>query len=152
MKSALFYLLPDMDASEDARFLAACDIAAQQFRARQKVWVYCNDQLQAEQFDELLWQRPVDAFVPHNLVGEGPESGAQVEIGWQVPNKVNRPVLINLHTDFPDFSVQFRSVIDFVPADDAGKASARERYKFYRAAGFDMQTQPFELNIEISNG
>lgn len=152
MKSAVFYLLPDDDGQHVSLLQAACELAAQQCRSRQKVWVYCTDQQSAEQLDDLLWQRPTDAFVPHNLVGEGPANGAQVEIGWQAPQFVSRPVLINLHPNFPEFSAQFRSVIDFVPADEAGKVSARERYKQYRAAGFNMQTQPFEANIEKRNG
>lgn len=152
MKSATFYLMSEAHASDDAHLLAACELATMQFRNRQKVWVYCESKQQAEAFDELLWQRPVDAFVPHNLVGEGPASGAHVEIGWEAPSQVNRPVLINLHKNFPDFSSRFRSVIDFVPAEETAKGLARERYKYYRAAGFAMQTQPFETNFESSNG
>lgn len=108
---------------------------------------------QAEQFDELLWQLPNDAFVPHNLTGEGPLGGAPVEICWQTPNQFNRSVLINLAENIPDFHQRFRQVIDFVPAKEQLKPLARERYKQYRAAGCQLDTlAASSINETQNNG
>lgn len=150
MSAVTFYLLPD--SGELTIEALTCDIAAHFFRQRQKVLVYCQSQQDAEKIDELLWQRPVDGFVPHNLTGEGPEAGAPVEITWQPPKSRNRAVCINLHPQCPEFSGQFRTLIDFVPADDTLKQQARERYKHYRAAGHQLDTQPAAKLHENQNG
>lgn len=153
MSNVVFYLLDETAETynQPAHFKLACLLATQHFRQKQKCLVYCQDQQQAEQFDELLWQLPTDAFVPHNLAGEGPVGGAPVEICWQPPSQFNRPVLINLTDTIPVFHQRFRQVIDFVPALETLKAQARERYKHYRAAGNQLDTQPASIITNESN-
>ena len=76
-----------------------------------------------------------------NLAGEGPRGGAPVEIAW--PEKRNsspRDLLISLRVGFADFATAFTEVIDFVPYEDSLKQSARDRYKAYRVAGFNLNT------------
>ena len=72
---------------------------------------------------------------------EGPRGGAPVEIAW--PEKRNsspRDLLISLRVGFADFATAFTEVIDFVPYEDSLKQSARDRYKAYRVAGFNLNT------------
>jgi len=144
MSNVTFYLLDETEDKhqQPAHFALACLLATRSYRQKQKCLVYCQDQIQAEQFDELLWQLPNDAFVPHNLTGEGPPGGAPVEICWQTPSQFNRSLLINLADNIPDFHQRFRQVIDFVPAKEQLKPQARERYKLYRAAGNQLDTLP----------
>ncbi|MCC2606819.1 DNA polymerase III subunit chi [Planctobacterium marinum] len=154
MPGVIFYLLSEHNESlqHDPLEAFACQVAAHYYRQKQKLFIYCQDKAQAEKMDELLWQLPADAFVPHNLPGEGPENGTPVEINWQKPARMNRQVCINLQTTMPEFAGQFRTVIDFVPFDDARKQLARERYKHYRAAGFALDTRPAEKLNETPNG
>lgn len=87
-----------------------------------------------------LWARPA-SFVPHNLAGEGPRGGAPVEIAWpQKRSSSPRDILISLRTSFADFATAFTEVVDFVPYEDSLKQLARERYKAYRVAGFNLNT------------
>ena len=144
-----FYLLNDMPAEDQAiqnelsttpaHFALACQLCADLYRAKQRVFVYTADQQQAEVFDELLWQFDAERFVPHNLSGEGPRYGAPVEISWQAPRQ-NRHVLVNLADTVPAFANRFNQIIEFVPADAQLKAQARERFKHYRQLGVTPQT------------
>jgi DNA polymerase III subunit chi len=138
-----FYLLPDKPHNElstaPAHFALACQLCADFYRAKQRVFVYTADQQQAEAFDELLWQFDAERFVPHNLSGEGPKYGAPVEISWQAPRQ-NRAVLINLADTVPAFANRFSHIIEFVPSDAQLKAQARERFKQYRQLGISPQT------------
>lgn len=144
MTQVTFFLIegPDAETSIPAQLSWACDIAARCYRQRQRVSVLCDSKASAEQFDEYLWQQPVDGFVPHNLTGEGPANGAPVEICWQPPTQFSRPVLINLCPQVPQFGQRFKQIYDFVPAEDDLKQLARERYKHYRAAGYQLDTRP----------
>ena len=139
-----FYLLDETAPQNElstvpAHFALACQLCADLYRAKQRVFVYTADQQQAEAFDELLWQFDAERFVPHNLSGEGPRYGAPVEISWQAPRQ-NRPVLVNLTDTVPAFANRFNQIIEFVPADAQLKAQARERFKHYRQLGVTPQT------------
>ncbi|MEH8019812.1 MULTISPECIES: DNA polymerase III subunit chi [Rheinheimera] len=122
-----------------AHFALACQLCADLYRAKQRIFVYTADQQQAEAFDELLWQFDAERFVPHNLSGEGPKYGAPVEISWQAPRQ-NRNVLINLADTVPAFANRFSHIIEFVPAAEHLKVQARERFKQYRQLGINPQT------------
>ncbi|VGP15728.1 DNA polymerase III subunit chi [Klebsiella quasipneumoniae subsp. similipneumoniae] len=118
-----------------------CDIAAERWRNGKRVLIACEDEQQAIRLDEALWSRPPESFVPHNLAGEGPRGGAPVEIAWpQKRNSSPRDILISLRLNFADFATAFTEVIDFVPYEENLKQLARERYKAYRMAGFNLNT------------
>ena len=140
MSQGCFYLLP---ATDNPGFLEqlVCQLTTDYYRQGQGVFIYTQDQTQAEALDEQLWQQPADSFVAHNLLGEGPRQGSPVIISWQSPQQ-KRPILINLAAQAPAFAGRFNQVIDFVPADDAGKQQARERFKIYRQAGVALSTAP----------
>ncbi|SFN25112.1 DNA polymerase III, chi subunit [Izhakiella capsodis] len=143
MKNATFYL---MESSEVADGLSAvealvCELAGERWRAGKRVLVACESEEQANRLDEAIWQRPVDAFIPHNLAGEGPGYGAPVELAWpQRRGNAPRDLLISLLPQFADFATAFYEVIDFVPHEESLKQQARERYKAYRTAGFHLNT------------
>lgn len=142
----MFYLLPDKDKADASEFNAssalyhACLQASYFYRQNQRVFIYTQDQSNAEQVDEMLWAFDSDSFVPHNLSGEGPKQGAAVEISHQAP-RGRRPVLINLTSTVPDFASQFQFIVDFVPSDEALKQLARERFKTCRQRGFQVDNQ-----------
>lgn len=135
-----FYVLSEGQAAEEV----ACTLLIERLQRRQRIAVMASDKQAAEAFDELLWSLPAERFVPHSLVGEGGAGGAPVVIGWDQPLSdygYQKHLLVNLQAHAPDVAHQFRSVIDFVPADTAGKEQARERYRQYRRQGLTLTTQ-----------
>ncbi len=144
--TATFYLLDESHNDASLRMVEkTCQLSALFSQQGMKVFINAGDKLQAEAIDEMLWQQSSDAFVPHNLVGEGPRGGAQVEIGWPgVRHSGHRNVLINLAQEAATFAPSFAQVVDFVPCDEALKQQARERYKIYRMAGRQMRTLVIE--------
>lgn len=150
MTQVLFYLMPQQvnptlntaTQAFDEVYALACKLAQQAFIKQQWVYIHCQDKQQAHNIDELLWQFEPSAFVPHNLKGEGPMTGAPVEIGFDRlgPNK-SRQLLLNLADQTPPFAVNFGHIIDFVANDAQHKAVARERYRQYRGLGVELTTQ-----------
>ena len=145
-------MVEQADDAHPAHWLSACELAARCFRQKKRCLVMCADQVAAEAFDNLLWQQPLNAFVPHNLTGEGPAGGAPVEITWPNNGYANRPILINLSDQMPQNGQKFRQIYDFVPAAEDAKQLARERYKHYRAAGFQMSTEAANSINEKQDG
>lgn len=110
-----------------------------------KVYLHCNDKEHAEQIAEHFWQVLPENFMAHNLVGEGPKYATNIEIGYTgVKHTWNRQLVINLADNQTTFARTFAQVIDFVPCDEKAKQLARERYKVYRQAGYQLQTIDIE--------
>ncbi|CUX97234.1 DNA polymerase III subunit chi [Candidatus Hoaglandella endobia] len=144
MKNATFYLLNNNHKFSDGLTVVeqlACYLATQKWRAGKRVLIACEDNIQALKLDDALWSFDSEAFVPHNLAGEGPRDGAPVEICWsQRHGNTPRDLLISLLPDCADFASTYYEVIDFVPDEDALKKLARNRYKAYRSVGFLITT------------
>lgn len=136
----IFYVLHPGQTSEEK----ACSLLLERLHGRERVAVKSASKQKAEEFDELLWALPAEHFIPHSLIGEGAVGGAPVVIGWDQPLTdygYQRQLLVNLQSKVPDFAHQFRTIIDFVPADAEGKEEARERYREYRRYGCTLATQ-----------
>uniref|UniRef100_A0A3B0M056 DNA polymerase III subunit chi n=1 Tax=Arsenophonus endosymbiont of Trialeurodes vaporariorum TaxID=235567 RepID=A0A3B0M056_9GAMM len=145
MKKATFYLISQLSsqAELESHEWLACQLAAENWRMGKRVLIACEDQIQAEKLDEILWQREPYQFVPHNLAGEGPRYGAPVELCWPTKRGSSaRDILINLQSTFANFATAFHEVIDFVPIDENLKQLARERYETYRSMGFNLIMAP----------
>ena len=141
MQNATFYQMEQPSPFDDleAHEWLTCQLAGEAWRNGKRVLIACESQQQAEKLDEALWAREPDAFVPHNLAGEGPRYGAPVELCWpQKRGNSPRDLLITLLPQFTDFATTFRDVIDFVRIDEQLKQLARERYKIYRSVGFTL--------------
>ncbi|CZF83892.1 DNA polymerase III subunit chi [Grimontia celer] len=143
---ATFYILDESQDEPTQQMLEkVSQLSALFCQQGMKTFIMAEDKNQAEAIDELLFQQTAEHFVPHNLVGEGPRGGAQVEIGWPgVRHAGHRQVLINLAQEAATFAPSFAQVVDFVPCEEAPKQQARERYKIYRMAGRQMRTLAIE--------
>lgn len=127
----------------------ACVLAADLYRQQKKIHFAVADQDQAHKVDEWLWQFEANRFIPHNLPGEGPHYGTPVEINWQL-SQLRRNCFINTNLEVPSYFSQLKGISewhDFVPADDAGKQAARERYKQLKELGVTITTSAIPDSI-----
>ncbi|WP_194438015.1 DNA polymerase III subunit chi [Vibrio fluminensis] len=147
MQTATFYIVKtDSPQATEIGFAEYAVFLSQHF-ARQgaKVYLNCQNKSHAEAMAELFWQVDADKFIAHNLVGEGPRYATNIEIGHQgVKPSWNRQLVINLAENETTFANKFAQVVDFVPCEEKAKQLARERYKIYRQAGYQLQTIEIE--------
>lgn len=143
MQTATFYIVsPDSPQAEPQGFAEYVLFLAHHF-AKQgaKLYLNCNDKTHAESLAEIFWQVEAEQFMAHNLVGEGPKYATNIEIGYEgVKPNWNRQLVINVADNHTTFANAFAQVIDFVPCEEKAKQLARERYKIYRQAGYQLQT------------
>ncbi|PLK59106.1 DNA polymerase III subunit chi [Candidatus Palibaumannia cicadellinicola] len=143
MKIVTFYLLDQHVIKHGLITMErlACNLAILHWRAGKRVLIACENNEQARKLDNALWTQTTAAFIPHNLVGEGPQDGAPIEISW--PHRrcnVPRDLIISLIPTCTDFAFSCHEVIDFVPNEEYLKQLARKRYKAYRSVGFQLIT------------
>ncbi|WP_038175341.1 MULTISPECIES: DNA polymerase III subunit chi [Vibrio] len=149
MANATFYIVPPDSAQASPEGFAHYVLFLAQHFAKQgaKVYLNCNDKVHAEQIAERFWQVDPAQFIAHNLVGEGPKYATNIEIGYQaVKPSWNRQLVINLADNKTTFANKFAEVVDFVPCEEKAKQLARERYKIYRQAGYQLQTVNIDHN------
>ncbi|MCG6976607.1 MAG: DNA polymerase III subunit chi [Acidiferrobacterales bacterium] len=133
-----FYLLGDN--GDDNRIRLACRLIDKAFRLRRRIYVYTGSEAEAAQLDQLLWTFNPGSFVPHELNSgqEAPET--PVVIGHQEPPGEFADVLVSLASDVPSFFSRFERVAEVVGGSEAEKEQARERFRFYRDRGYELET------------
>jgi DNA polymerase-3 subunit chi len=137
MPRADFYLVATPRFREEPLRLV-CELARKAHDAGQWTLVLARDQAQAEEIDTLLWAFDEDAYIPHQLAGDEEDDLAPVLIATPEMDVPLRPLLINLR----DAAVQgsFERVLEVVPADDSAREPLRERWKAYKALGFELKS------------
>lgn len=137
-----FYVLAKADTQ--AGWLFACRLAEKAHKQKQKLFVYCANANDTERFDDLLWTFDEAAFVPHLLESDtSTDSYAPIRIGENTPKKTY-PVILNLSDKVPAFYAESERVIEIVFGDENQRATTRERFRTYRAAGCDIHTHQMD--------
>lgn len=143
MSTATFYIIePDSQADSRQGFQDYVAYLLRHFVTQgARIYLHADNREDAESWDDFLFQQDGNAFIAHNLTGEGPRQGTSVEIGFMPVHLArNRNLLINVSNNETNFARSVHQVVDFVPCDEKAKQTARERYKIYRQAGYQMQT------------
>ena len=136
MPRADFYLI-DKPRFRDDPLLLVCELAKKAFAAEQPTLILARSRGQAEALDEKLWEFEADAFIPHQVVGDG-EDDAITAVLIVPPDAAtpDRGLVINLRDECAPGL--FERVFEVVPADADERLGSRERWKTYKRAGFDV--------------
>ena len=113
-----------------------CELARKAHDAGQPTLVLARDREQAEALDDLLWAFDDDAYVAHQIAGDEEDDLTPVLIATPDMDVPLRPLLINLRDDAVDGG--FERVLEVVPADESARGPLRERWKAYKARGFEL--------------
>jgi DNA polymerase-3 subunit chi len=114
-----------------------CELARKAHDAGLWTLVLARDAAQAEQLDDLLWDMGDDVFIPHQIAGmDVDEDKAAVLIATPDTDAPMRPLVINLRDAAVEGS--FERVLEVVPADESARGPLRERWKQYKARGFEV--------------
>jgi DNA polymerase-3 subunit chi len=125
-----FYLLETTSFAEGGRSICQC--LEKIFLQGKKIYINVETQAMAKWLDDLLWTFRDVSFVPHGLVTNETLLAAPIQIGYGAIPTETYEVLVNLTNTVPDYFVNFATIIEIIPNDEALKAAGREKYKFYR--------------------
>jgi DNA polymerase III subunit chi len=136
-----FYIL-DSD-SDDARLKLACKIADKAMQQSQHVFIHAASEMEARKLDELLWTFSQGSFLPHAIVRTPPATAPRepVLIGFGAdPVSDKWDVMINLAADVPEFFSRYQRVAEVVDGHAERRERSRDRYRFYRDRGYQLNT------------
>ena len=136
MPRADFYLI-DKPRFREQPLLLVCELAKRGYAANLSILVLARDAAQAEAIDDLMWSFDPDEYLPHQIAGmdEG-DDDTPILIATPQMDVPSRALLINLRDAAPAGS--FQRVLEVVPADPAARGPLRERWKQYKALGFEL--------------
>lgn len=117
----------------------ACLLSHKAMQSGLRVLLHTPDENTSAQMDQLLWQFPPTAFVPHCRSDDAGAAAMPVIIGHHREPFAHSEVLISLHTSCLPFFSRFERVIEIVSLDAGDARLGRERYGFYRERGFEMR-------------
>ena len=131
-----FYLIAKERFREEP-LLLVCELARKAYDANLWTLILARDTEQAEALDEMLWDMGDDAYIPHQIAGDEEDQLTPVLIASPDIDTAMRALVINLRDDAVEGS--FERVLEVVPADDSAREPLRERWKQYKARGFEVQ-------------
>ena len=94
---------------------------------------------EAQLLDELLWIFKDTSFIPHNLIGEGPDEAPPIQLGCTAPPN-HRDILINLAEQIPAFSRQFKRVLEIKTNSNEDEISYQQHLVHYQQHSTDITT------------
>ncbi len=122
------------------RLQVACRLAAKAAQQNLRVLVYVPDAETARAIDRMLWTTPPTGFLPHCMAHDRLAEETPVLISGDPDAVPHDQVLVNLGTERPAHFARFERVVEIVGRDEADRAAARERFRFYRERGYQIYT------------
>ncbi len=134
MTEILFYT----DAAD--RLAVAARLCAKAYGQGRRVRIFAADSALLGRLDTMLWQTPPTGFLPHCRLSDRWAETTPVVLDCAPEHQGAADVLLNLHPEPPPFFGRFERLVEVVSRDGPDREAARERYRFYRARGYALQT------------
>lgn len=139
MTNVKFYILPD--ERPDGRELLACRLIEKTVKLGHRIFVHTPSPAEAQRFDDLLWTFRDGSFIPHGRFPQDEDDRRlKVLIGHDTAPDRSNDILINLTGSVPEFFSRFQRVVEVIDNSDEQRLAGRERYKFYRDRGYELET------------
>lgn len=136
MTRVSFYILANAQVHD-----FACRLLERVYQQPKMAYVYVPDAQASQQLNDRLWTFKEGSFLAHDLEQDDNTSPIVLGNGAQLP--AQRDVLLNLDMASatpPDFFSSFERSLEIVAGSEEEKATARQRYAFYRSRGYELET------------
>ena len=122
------------------RLRTICQISAKALAGRRRVMILTPGAAVTDDVSRRLWALPATGFAPHCRSGDRLAAVTPIIVDHLIEPMVHDDVLINLCDETPACFSRFQRMVEVVGLDDADRAAARARFKFYRDRGYEIRT------------
>lgn len=128
-------------SGSDDKLKTVCRLCAKALEQGMNVVIFSQDEGLIEHVDELLWTFSAGSFIPHTRMSDDEHlmSMTPIILSNLISTDDHFDVLLNLDHQPPPQLDQFGRIIEIAGESEEDKLAARERYRFYRDAGFEIQ-------------
>ncbi len=102
--------------------------------------LFTQDDAMSSRLQQKLWQYTPESFLPSAQPLEENSRLTPIIVDATGDHLLQDDILINLKAEHPPFFSRFRYLVELVGNDEADKAAARLRYKFYRDRGYQVKS------------
>jgi DNA polymerase III subunit chi len=124
----------------DNKIPFACRLAKRAYEDGRKLIIYAASSKLTDEFDRLLWTLAPLSFVPHVKAAHPLATQTAIVLANDESGLTHHDSLINLGDDPPPFFSRFEALREVVSSHADDRDRARERLKFYKSRGFQIQT------------
>lgn len=121
------------------RVATAASLIARTVGQKKALLAYAPDAAVAAALDRHLWLHPPTGFVPHVDIDSPLAAETPVVIANRLDAIDRDERLFNLAPDVPPGFSRFNSLIEIVGQGDEERLAGRERARFYRDRGYEIQ-------------
>ena len=121
------------------RFEVASRLVAKAWAQHGSVRVLTEGEEATAAFGRFLWLWPAIGFLPHCRLGSSAAAETPILVDHGLQHEGPAAVLINLHPAPPPFFARFERMVEIVGVDDDSAAAGRDRWKFYKARGYEVR-------------
>jgi DNA polymerase-3 subunit chi len=121
------------------RFEVASKLVAKAWIQHGSVRVLTEGEEGTAAFGRFLWLWPATGFLPHCRLASPLAAETPILVDHGLQHDGPAAVLINLHPAPPPFFSRFARLAEIVGADDGEAAAGRDRWKFYKARGYEVR-------------
>ena len=122
------------------RFEVASKLVAKAWAQHGSVRVLTAGEAGTVEFGRFLWLWPATGFLPHCRLGSPLAAETPILVDHALDHEGPAAVLVNLHAAPPPFFSRFERLAEIVGIDDDDAAAGRERWKFYKARGYEVRS------------
>ena len=128
----------DFYFNAEDRLQVACRLAAKAVSQKKRMLIYAPDADSASRIDKMLWTWQAVGFTPHCAAGDEIAADTPLLIATGDETPADCALLLNLADTCPPHFARFERLFEVVPADAAGRAAGRSRYRFYQERGYKI--------------
>lgn len=128
-----FFNVPD-------KLAKVAELCEKEIAKGRKVTVHTQSDEMNTDLQNHLWQHSATSFLPSSKQQEVQSDWAPLIIDCLGDKLIQDDVLINLQLQHPSFFSRFRYLAELVGIDEADKAAARIRYRFYKDRGYEVSS------------
>ena len=120
------------------RLQYGCRLVREIHRSGARILVWCEDAVELQRFDQLLWTFSDADFIPHVVASDPLAAETPVLLAAEAVELPHHEVLVNLGRQTPPMFSRFDRLIEVVSGDDGDRSLARERWRFYKDRGYPL--------------
>lgn len=106
----------------------------------QRMVIFLPNAAAMAELDKALWSLAATSFLPHCCADDPLAARTPIVLTHASPPPDAYQILLNLAGTPPDFFGRFERLVEFVGIEPDDIARSRERFRFYRDRGYEIQT------------
>ncbi|MDI1309182.1 MAG: DNA polymerase III subunit chi [Methylotenera sp.] len=122
------------------KFAKTVELCEKALAKGRQLTIYTQNDAMSNDIQNLLWTQSPSSFLANSLINETQSRFSPIVIDAHGENLIQDDVLINFQTLQPLFFSRFRYLVELVGSDEADKAAARARFRFYKDRGYEIKS------------